>query len=865
MESKAILKGMIICECLLASFDSRQCIEPCTKYVEFYSKPDKTLLQFLREICFNGDWRCGSDSCRSKKIHKHLWTVWHGNGRLEIRVRKLKQPMKSDLLDAGMRFRVLMWSYCRECASIVTPLVDMSEKASQFSFAKFLEMTFYNEAARSKSIECSHSSFRFHHHFFSLGGFVARFSYESCEQYTVRFGGSLLNTQFNPKRSVALDGLDSTDFWVIEYKALKYISDIVFSAFIVAASNASAYCSSSEASMAAAGIMAVKERINKERELFLGSMDVLWKEMSEVDCSGGWGSYFSLRVNQLKLNLRIMTQEWNLQIQTLSNAAVLEAKTPNSDNGFLTADNTLPSKGFTTPKSTEISPKGIPEAKYEPPLVLTNPQFSFRDFNTQTGDIIETASLPNAESSISKDSAPPPVNPSLLNKVSTQNFKVDLASLVTEANAPIKDSRYSSSWLGTGDGAGHIIQHSILSGCAVVVFEDEPSSIISYTLHSFEYLARIHKMSAEELRNMESSEQRKIFSDVYPQEILTRCDRDKVVGIASDWGTFTDTSLQIPRTAEATLTSPTPQDDDESGPQFDEDALLLDDSEAFTYKFMMSYATVTTFFECKIFFPIQFHSLRQQFLGFDIDFMQSIARCAKWGATGGKSGSTFSKTLDDRYILKYVKRREFKMYIDFAHQYFKYMAKAFFHQCPTLLVKVLGVYQITWKKSNNQKLGSKYVVLMPNLFYQTNLKTVFDLKGSIRNRLVKDEQSVLLDENFILYTKGFPLPLSSKSKELLRMCVHNDTLFLSKQEIVDYSILVGIDDVHKELVVGIIDYLRQYTWDKQIETGVKSLGKIAGQGAPTVISPKSYKRRFRLAMERYFMVIPGRFTQPKPQ
>jgi 1-phosphatidylinositol-3-phosphate 5-kinase len=95
------------------------------------------------------------------------------------------------------------------------------------------------------------------------------------------------------------------------------------------------------------------------------------------------------------------------------------------------------------------------------------------------------------------------------------------------------------------------------------------------------------------------------------------------------------------------------------------------------------------------------------------------------------------------------------------------------------------------------------------------------------------------------------------------MSVHNDTLFLSKQEIVDYSILVGIDDSRKELVVGIIDYLRQYTWDKQIETGVKSLGKIAGQGAPTVISPRSYKRRFRLAMERYFMVIPGRFSQPK--
>jgi 1-phosphatidylinositol-3-phosphate 5-kinase len=84
-----------------------------------------------------------------------------------------------------------------------------------------------------------------------------------------------------------------------------------------------------------------------------------------------------------------------------------------------------------------------------------------------------------------------------------------------------------------------------------------------------------------------------------------------------------------------------------------------------------------------------------------------------------------------------------------------------------------------------------------------------------------------------------PLPLTSRSKEYLRLAVHNDTLFLSKQDIVDYSILLGMNEKTKTVVLGIIDYLHQYTWDKQIETGVKSLGKIAGQGTPTVgvVSP----------------------------
>lgn len=93
---------------------------------------------------------------------------------------------------------------------------------------------------------------------------------------------------------------------------------------------------------------------------------------------------------------------------------------------------------------------------------------------------------------------------------------------------------------------------------------------------------------------------------------------------------------------------------------------------------------------------------------------------------------------------------------------------------------------------------------------------------------------------------------------MLNACVHNDTLFLTSVNVVDYSLLVGLDIDKNELVVGIIDYIRQYTWDKQLETGVKSLGMIAGRDAPTVISPNAYKNRFRIAIDRYFMTTPTR-------
>ena len=129
------------------------------------------------------------------------------------------------------------------------------------------------------------------------------------------------------------------------------------------------------------------------------------------------------------------------------------------------------------------------------------------------------------------------------------------------------------------------------------------------------------------------------------------------------------------------------------------------------------------------------------------------------------------------------------------------------------------------------------------------------------NRSGKDASiPTLLDGDFLEFTNGRPLPLTDRAKAVFHMSILNDTLFLSIINVLDYSILVGIDEDKMELVVGIIDFMRQYDILKQMERVGKSLPMVVGSEAPTIIQPPLYKARFTNAMERYFMTVPSKWT-----
>ncbi|CAN4085113.1 unnamed protein product [Withania somnifera] len=263
----------------------------------------------------------------------------------------------------------------------------------------------------------------------------------------------------------------------------------------------------------------------------------------------------------------------------------------------------------------------------------------------------------------------------------------------------------------------------------------------------------------------------------------------------------------------------------------------------------------------------RFEDLRRICCPSELDFIRSLSRCKKWGAQGGKSNVFFAKTLDDRFIIKQVTKTELESFMKFAPAYFKYLSESIISGSPTCLAKILGIYQVSSKHLKGGKESKMDVLVMENLLFGRNLTRLYDLKGSARSRYNPDSSGsnkVLLDQNLIESMPTSPIFVGNKAKRLLERAVWNDTAFLALVDVMDYSLLVGVDEEKNELVLGIIDFMRQYTWDKHLETWVKASGILGGpkNASPTIISPKQYKKRFRKAMTTYFLMVPDQWPPP---
>lgn len=404
----------------------------------------------------------------------------------------------------------------------------------------------------------------------------------------------------------------------------------------------------------------------------------------------------------------------------------------------------------------------------------------------------------------------------------------------------------------------------------VPVFDEHLSTIIAYSLSSTEYAKQFKYYSRHETPTAEQQEPSGQPSDAgKPSMDLNGNPSNRAVTGTQAPGKQ-QTSSNVPTSQEPSLQTSGPTD----AMSIERRMLVRSKSHVkHTFRDFDEKGQATCKFVCTTYWATQFHAVRQAFLSpskktdgkesdpdeFEQNYIESLSSAYAWAASGGKSGASFSRTSDDRFVIKCISRTELQMFLDCAPAFFEYLSKACFHGLPTVLCKIVGVYQIGIHNRLTGKRTMEQVAVMQNIFYNRKITRVFDLKGSLRGRFAshmqgnkedsavapandvqgtklstkdqpanldtldnlketsgnddgtEDERGLptLLDGDFLEATLGRPMPLTDRAKALFQMSILNDTLFLSIINVLDYSILVGIDEENMELVVGIIDFMRR--------------------------------------------------------
>lgn len=247
-------------------------------------------------------------------------------------------------------------------------------------------------------------------------------------------------------------------------------------------------------------------------------------------------------------------------------------------------------------------------------------------------------------------------------------------------------------------------------------------------------------------------------------------------------------------------------------------------------------------FKFKEYAPMVFRHLRENWQIDAGDFMVSICgdNHLRELRTPGKSGALFYFTEDMNYIIKTATKEEGKLLRRILPSYYGHVKQ----NPETLLTKFFAMVRVKPHHGRNIRL-----LVMNNIFPPgKDIVTKYDLKGSSVGRRASDAER--LKKGCIMKDLDLaePLKLGTERKAKLLGQLARDVKFLAKQNIMDYSLLLGID-ADGEYHMGIIDILQEYNLVKKIEHGWKSLSYQ--KDTMSAVHPKTYARRFLDFMEKH--------------
>lgn len=901
---------------ILVSFSSRcilnetVCERSRLLRIKFYGSSDKPLGRYLRDDLFDQTSSC--QSCK-EPTEAHVICYTHKQGNLTINVRRVPSVRLPGERDG----KIWMWHRCLRCAYVdgIPPAnrrVVMSDAAWGLSFGKFLELSFLNHTTANRIATCGHSLQRDCLRYYGYGSMVAFFRYSPIEILSVSLPLSRLEFNVSGQEWMSKE---ATEFMSKAEALYAEMSAVLRSIDRKITSFGHEY---SDASELHNHVTELHEMLTQEKGYYHDMLEIAAKDSSKSDEA----ALDILELNRLRHSLLISSHVWDHRLNSLDSLLTKNTGVKASHDNAVSEEEISSrneksfrescfeynfernwSNGSEFQDSLLIDAQGEQEMQEDPrkertvtggsifQADLLEPASSAASTLSDTIDSVWTGSgqltgkvqlytlaqtdrtglmaparvysfdsATRLQERIKKGLPPSSLHLSMLKSFhASGDYRSMIRDPVVNVQRTVSqmspnEAERLDAWRSASpsfissasllsDGARLMVAQNSQNDIVIAVYDNEPSSIISYALSSKEYEDWVTDKSSgpDGISNVATINiENLVASELRSWQSFGSLDMDYV-----HYGSYAseDSTARVGSFFADPKTSPHVK------------ISFLDESSNCLGKVKFS----VTCYLAK-----EFDALRKKCCPSEADFIRSLSRCKTWSAQGGKSKVFFARSLDERFIIKQVTKTELESFEEFAPKYFKYLTESLNSGSPTCLAKVLGIYQVSIKYLKGGKETKMDLMVMENLFFKRKISRVYDLKGSARSRYVPgptEADKVLLDLNLLETLRTKPIFLGSKAKRNLERAVWNDTSFLASIDVMDYSLLVGVDDENKELVLGIIDFMRQYTWDKHLETWVKASGILGGpkNASPTIISPKQYKKRFRKAMSTYFLTVPDQW------
>lgn len=727
-----------------------QCCPAEVKGICYYSMQDVSLGQFLRDSCFNLSLKCQNPSCK-KSVLDHSLSFVHNDGLINITVDHLDEPLPTAPMQANRNNMdstkqaddgsgelddspIATWTYCKECAMVVTPLAWLSENTWKYSFGKFLESFFYNRDTimNSPQSTCTCRLQKSSTLFFGCGRLAARFTYERIRPFGVFVRKSLpIDTTFH--RAKALRQLEkismasSSLFFKFdkhiekvarEARSLKRISDNSNLQTVMSELNRISNEVDHAAKTLQEKIASVSDKCLHEHEgsvndealfrfpwharRFLFMLTSAWNEKlsaagQAIVAMKKLSSAFQRNESGMGPNVpAIVAGDQNIEELNEGMRRLRQLHEVYSRYNLTDIHTVLP----TIPGNTDQKVEMEFDDDFEDPDGAI-------DFSAEVdADVLASRRRLYSTNPVSQTIDTSRLGGRSLSKRGEQEKERTSNSQIKQTpGATVKSAITRFFQRGGRERDPYVVDLGIfhegrprlepgVNGIVVPVVDEQLSTVIAFSLSSKEYdnqfqtYSKIDASSPETANGLGS-----------PLDGPNKLQADG-----------TRNPLKDPQKS----SSGAHPSSNSSGKQGIERRMLMRNKSHIkhTFRELDEKGQNLCKFVCTTYWATQFHAVREAFLSpvagskdntgdptsgsptvLDIErsYILSLSSAYSWAASGGKSGASFARTLDDRFVIKCISRTELQMFLDCAPAYFEYLSKAFFHGLYVLILSLIHI------------------------------------------------------------------------------------------------------------------------------------------------------------------------------